>query len=584
MSDALIDELGALSVSVEDADAGSDAEQALFGEPGMPAPRPGWQRSTLHALFADEAPPRPPPRCCWRRTGPTACSVQSLQPLPDQDWVRLTQSQFEPVAIADGFWVVPSWHEVPAGAQRVIRLDPGLAFGTGTHPTTRMCLRWLAAQAATLAAPGSACSTTAAARASWPSARRCTAPTTIDAVDIDPAAVQATEDNAAANGVTPARRAAGGRRGPLRLVLANILATPLKLLAPLLCDRLQPGGHLVLAGILERQADELKAAYAPWLALQVSDAQDGWILMTGRRIASARRVERMSLATRCPACGTVFRVVSDQLKVSEGWVRCGRCSEVFNAAQRLFELEAEACLRRRRRRPAAAVHRLPVREPANAPAALARVSPRWRRPRHRLRRRGTRDPLARPRPTANRRPRHRPKPPPRRPPSRRHRCRPGTIRPSPAPHRARPPATDRPRLRPKPAGPAPTPEFVRRADRAARWRHPARRGTLAARRLCCWLALLGGQVALHYRDRVAAAWPAAQPGLQAACSLLGCRVEAPRRIDSLNVDSSGLVRMQDSPLYRLSLVVQNKAATAVRMPAIDLALTDSQGQTMAGAC
>ena len=93
-------------------------------------------------------------RCCWRRTGPTALLLQSLQPLPDQDWVRLTQSQFEPVAIADGFWVVPSWHEVPAGAQRVIRLDPGLAFGTGTHPTTRMCLRWLAAQAATLAAPG----------------------------------------------------------------------------------------------------------------------------------------------------------------------------------------------------------------------------------------------------------------------------------------------------------------------------------------------------------------------------------------------------------------------------------------------
>jgi hypothetical protein len=130
------------------------------------------------------------------------------------------------------------------------------------------------------------------------------------------------------------------------------------------------------------------------------------------------------------------------------------------------------------------------------------------------------------------------------------------------------------------AGPAPTPEFIRRAERAARWRQPARRGTLAAVALLL-LALLGGQIALHYRDRVAAAWPDALPWLQAGCSLLGCRIEAPRRIDSLNVDSSGLVRMPDSPLYRLSLVVQNKAATAVRMPAIDLALTDSQGQTMA---
>jgi len=289
VSDALVDELAALSVSVEDADAGSDAERALFGEPGMPAPRPGWQRSTLHALFADEAAASAAATLLLAQDWADGLQVQSLQPLPDQDWVRLTQSQFEPVAIADGFWVVPSWHEVPAGAQRVIRLDPGLAFGTGTHPTTRMCLRWLAGQADMLAAPGTRVLDYGCGSGILAIGAALHGATDVDAVDIDPAAVQATEDNASANGVhlrVGLPESAGGRYG---VVVANILATPLKLLAPLLCGRLQPGGQIVLAGILERQADELKAAYAPWVALQVSDAQDGWILMTGRLAANCPR-------------------------------------------------------------------------------------------------------------------------------------------------------------------------------------------------------------------------------------------------------------------------------------------------------
>ena len=133
VSDALIDELQALSVSVEDADAGSAAEQALFGEPGMPAPRPGWERSTLHALFTDEAGASAAAAALLAQDWTQGLLLQSLQPLPDQDWVRLTQSQFEPVAVTETFWIVPSWHQVPADAQRVIRLDPGLAFGTGIH-------------------------------------------------------------------------------------------------------------------------------------------------------------------------------------------------------------------------------------------------------------------------------------------------------------------------------------------------------------------------------------------------------------------------------------------------------------------
>ncbi|MCU0919451.1 MAG: 50S ribosomal protein L11 methyltransferase [Burkholderiaceae bacterium] len=288
VSDALIDELAALSVSVEDADAGSDAEQALFGEPGMPAPRHGWQRSTLHALFADEAAASAAATLLLAQDWADGLHVQSLQPLPDQDWVRLTQSQFEPVAIAEGFWVVPSWHDVPAGARRVIRLDPGLAFGTGTHPTTRMCLRWLAGQVATLAAPDTRVLDYGCGSGILAIGAALHGATDIDAVDIDPAAVQATTDNAAANGVALRAGLPQAVEGRYDLVLANILATPLKLLAPLLCERLQTGGQLVLAGILERQADELTAAYAPWVVLQVSDMQDGWILMTGRRAERAR--------------------------------------------------------------------------------------------------------------------------------------------------------------------------------------------------------------------------------------------------------------------------------------------------------
>jgi len=287
VSGALVDELGALSVSVEDADAGSPQEQALFGEPGMPTAGAAWQRSTMTALFADEPAATAAAATLLGQDRAEGLQLLSMQPLPDQDWVRLTQSQFEPVAIADGLWVVPSWHEVPAGARRVIRLDPGLAFGTGTHPTTRMCLRWLAEQASTLAAPGLRVLDYGCGSGILAIGAALHGAGEIDAVDIDPAAIQATESNAAANHVRLRAGLPEGIDGRYGVVLANILATPLKLLAPLLCDRLQAQGHLVLAGILERQADELKAAYAPWLALQVSDTQDGWILMTGQR-AEAR--------------------------------------------------------------------------------------------------------------------------------------------------------------------------------------------------------------------------------------------------------------------------------------------------------
>lgn len=287
VGDALLEELGALSVSVEDADADSDEEQALFGEPGMPAPAPGWNRSVLSALFSDEAAATD--AATWLLSqadgeGGESVHLQAIVPVDEQDWVRLTQQQFEPVPVAPGFWIVPSWHEPPQGATQVIRLDPGLAFGTGTHPTTRMCLRWIAGDGP-LAADwprgrvldygcGSGILAIAAAQLG---ARP------VVAVDIDEAAVAATKANAETNGVTLEAGLPDLAKDRFGLVVANILATPLKLLAPLLADHVEPGGWLVLAGILERQTAELQAAYAPWLALQPADHLDGWVLLVGQR-------------------------------------------------------------------------------------------------------------------------------------------------------------------------------------------------------------------------------------------------------------------------------------------------------------
>lgn len=279
LSDAL-DALEALSVSVEDADAQTDAEQALFGEPGLPPPAEGWQRSRIVALFLDEAAAQSAAVTLSVQDFFEGCQLLGLQAVQDQDWVRLTQSQFAPVEITPSFWIVPTWHEPPAAARTLIRLDPGLAFGTGTHPTTRMCLRWIARRAEQGAwgrvldyGCGSGILAIGAAKHGA---------TEVDAVDIDAAAVEATRLNAQANGVQIQASLPDRALGRYHTVLANILATPLKVLAPLLCSHVQPGGDLVLAGILQRQVQELQDAYAPYALLEVSDAEDGWVLMRAR--------------------------------------------------------------------------------------------------------------------------------------------------------------------------------------------------------------------------------------------------------------------------------------------------------------
>jgi ribosomal protein L11 methyltransferase len=285
--DRLCDELDALSASIEDADAGTPGEQPVFDEPGV-ASTSAWQRARVSALFADEAAATTAAASLAAHGEATSLRIESIEEVGERDWVRLTQAQFGPCEITPTFWIVPTWSDVPAAARQVIRLDPGRAFGTGTHPTTRMCLRWIAARGR---AGGDA----------WPRAldygcgsgvlaiaARMFGAGQVDAVDIDPAALEATRANAVANGVDVAAGAPDAARGPYQLVVANILAAPLKLLAPLLSSLLDGGGRLVLSGVLARQFDELRAAYSPWLDLARGAEDEGWILLVGTRPGEPR--------------------------------------------------------------------------------------------------------------------------------------------------------------------------------------------------------------------------------------------------------------------------------------------------------
>lgn len=291
LSDALLDDLGALAVTVEDADAGAAGERALYGEPGLPAPAAAWQRSTLKALFDGDDAAERAATLVLAQPWAAEVHVQSLAPVPDADWVRLTQAQFPPTQVGARLWIVPTWHEPPDATALNIRIDPGVAFGTGTHPTTRLCLAWLEEQLAARARVldygcGSGILAIAAARLRAAQ---------VHGVDIDEQAVRAAQHNSAANGVDPqsARYTASADLAPLDtpggrfdVVLANILANPLKLLAPALLARVAPGGSLVLAGLLNRQAEELIALYRSIdeaVELSVWREMDGWSCLAGRR-------------------------------------------------------------------------------------------------------------------------------------------------------------------------------------------------------------------------------------------------------------------------------------------------------------
>lgn len=293
-SDALL-EAGALSVSVEDADEGTAGERPLFGEPGTEPDVQAWDRNRVVALLPDGADPAQLLAAALDYAGLDASLGQdwSLRDVPDADWVRLTQSQFGPIEISEKLWIIPSWHrdEMASGASAAastlapdairIELDPGLAFGTGSHPTTHLCLAWLETDmpaGATLLDYGCGSGILAIA------ARKLGAGATL-AVDIDPQAVQSTADNAAVNRVELSAMLPDGLpEGSFEVVVANILSNPLKVLAPMLAGRVAPGGHLVLSGVLERQAEEVAAAYAPWIAMSVWRAREGWVCLHGQRV------------------------------------------------------------------------------------------------------------------------------------------------------------------------------------------------------------------------------------------------------------------------------------------------------------
>ncbi|MDF3835564.1 50S ribosomal protein L11 methyltransferase [Cupriavidus basilensis] len=278
-SDALFD-LGALSVSVEDADADTPDEQPLFGEPGLEPTRLAWNRSRVVALFDDSADPVLVVAAAANALGVDPVPAYQLRPVEDQDWVRLTQSQFAPIRIGERIWVVPSWHEAPEPDAVVLELDPGLAFGTGSHPTTRLCMQWLEQN---IKAGESVLDYGCGSGILAIVARKLGAGDTLG-IDIDPNAVEASRYNAERNHVEATFALPETvSESSYDLVVANILSNPLKLMAAMLSARVRPGGRLVLSGVLERQADEVAAAYAPWLPLSVWRSEEGWVCLHGTR-------------------------------------------------------------------------------------------------------------------------------------------------------------------------------------------------------------------------------------------------------------------------------------------------------------
>ncbi|MDR2690057.1 MAG: 50S ribosomal protein L11 methyltransferase [Azoarcus sp.] len=280
LSDALMD-TGALSVSIEDADAGSARETPQFGEPGQ-EPAVPWPRSRIVALFDPDADLPALLAEAHAAIGLDGILPYTTETVAEQDWVRLTQSQFGPIRISDRLWIVPSWHTAPDPDAINIELDPGMAFGTGSHPTTRLCLEWLCQVVGTGVdvldyGCGSGILGIAAARLGAQ---------TVLGVDIDERALDAAHDNIVRNGVAGrvhVQHSAKPLTRAFDIVVANILTNPLRLLAPALFSHVTPGGQIALSGVLEQQASQVIDAWSPYLALEIGAALDGWVRLEGTR-------------------------------------------------------------------------------------------------------------------------------------------------------------------------------------------------------------------------------------------------------------------------------------------------------------
>ncbi|AOR67713.1 ribosomal protein L11 methyltransferase [Burkholderia stabilis] len=279
LSDALL-ELGALSVSVEDADADTPDEQPLFGEPGLVPDRTAWQHSRVVALLAADHEPAVLLAAAANEIGVAETPTFTVREVEEQDWVRLTQSQFEPIPIGERIWVVPSWHDAPDPDALVLELDPGLAFGTGSHPTTRLCMEWLEQSVK----PGQSvldygCGSGILAIL----AKKCGANPVIG-IDIDPQAVESARQNSERNRAEVTYGLPDAcPDGEFDIVVANILSNPLKLMASMLASKVKPGGRIALSGVLARQADEVAAVYARYVDISVWREHEGWVCLAGTR-------------------------------------------------------------------------------------------------------------------------------------------------------------------------------------------------------------------------------------------------------------------------------------------------------------
>ena len=278
LSDALAD-AGALSVEVSDAAAGTQRERPIFDEPDQESSA-GWTHARVSALFPVEEDVPGAIEAASAAAGLARAPRYEIGRVEDDDWVRRTQAQFTPQHVTERLWIVPTWHAPPHPEALNIVLDPGLAFGTGTHPTTRLCLRWLerAVQGGESVIDfgcGSGILAIAALKFGAASAA---------GVDIDPQAVEAARNNARQNEAEAAFVcAAENLRGPAQIVVANILAQPLKVLAPLLAALTLPRGRLALSGILADQAAEVGECYGAWYDFEPVQEDDGWVLLTGIR-------------------------------------------------------------------------------------------------------------------------------------------------------------------------------------------------------------------------------------------------------------------------------------------------------------
>lgn len=279
LSDALL-ELGALSVSVEDADADTPDEQPLFGEPGLTPDRTAWQHSRVIALLSPDHEPAVLLAAAANDIGLQAAPAFDVREVEEQDWVRLTQSQFEPIHIGERIWVVPSWHDAPEPDALVLELDPGLAFGTGSHPTTRLCMEWLEQSVK----PGQSvldygCGSGILAIL----AQKCGANPVVG-IDIDPQAVESARQNSERNRADVTYGLPDNcPAGEFDIVVANILSNPLKLMASMPASKVKPGGRIALSGVLARQADEVAAVYARYIDISVWREHEGWVCLAGTR-------------------------------------------------------------------------------------------------------------------------------------------------------------------------------------------------------------------------------------------------------------------------------------------------------------